>query len=88
MITVSAMMAAMNLTEQQLGFNLVYIATAIGAGSLIGSWMNDSGFWIVGRLSGFTERETLRSWTPMLTIIAVVGLIETLLFSITLPLAG
>ena len=37
MITVSAMMASMNLTPDQLGFNMVYIATAIGAGSLIGS---------------------------------------------------
>jgi GntP family gluconate:H+ symporter len=47
--------------------------------------MNDSGFWIVGRLSGFTERETLKSWTPMLTLIAVVGLVETLVVSMILP---
>jgi GntP family gluconate:H+ symporter len=43
--------------------------------------MNDSGFWIVCKLSGFTEKETLKSWTVLLTLIAVVGLIETLIFS-------
>ena len=61
MITVSAMMAAMNLTPDELGFNMVYIATAIGAGSLIGSWMNDSGFWIVAKMSGLSETEALKN---------------------------
>jgi H+/gluconate symporter-like permease len=25
--------------------------------------MNDSGFWVVSRLSGMTEKETLRTWS-------------------------
>ena len=29
--------------------------------------MNDSGFWVVGRLSGFTEKETLKTWTVVVT---------------------
>ena len=50
--------------------------------------MNDSGFWVVSRLSGFTERETLRTWTVLLTIISVVGLVFTWVLSKVLPFAG
>src|SRR5690606_19423698 len=44
MITTSSIMAPLVLTG--LPFHPVYIACAIGAGSLVGSWMNDSGFWV------------------------------------------
>jgi H+/gluconate symporter-like permease len=86
MITVSAMMAAMNLTPDELGFNMVYIATAIGAGSLIGSWMNDSGFWIVAKMSGLSETEALKTWTPLLLVLGGVSLLMTILLSNVLPL--
>ena len=72
-------------TQLTLGFHPVYLALAIGCGSKPLPWMNDSGFWIVGRLSGFTEKETLKSWTPMLTLIAVIGLVEAYVFSKILP---
>ncbi|MEQ9411941.1 MAG: GntP family permease [Fuerstiella sp.] len=88
MITVSAMMASMNLTQDQLGFNLVYIATAIGAGSLIGSWMNDSGFWIVAKMSGLTETEALKTWTPLLIVLGTVSLLMTILLSFVMPLTS
>lgn len=86
MITVSAMMAAMELTKQKLGFNPVYLATAIGSGSLIGSWMNDSGFWIFSRMSGLTEAEALKTWTPLLLVLGGVSFMVTILLSIVLPL--
>ena len=88
MITVSAMMASMNLTPDQLGFNMVYIATAIGAGSLIGSWMNDSGFWIVAKMSGLSETEALKTWTPLLLVLGGVSLLMTILLSYALPLTN
>ncbi|MEO2027835.1 MAG: SLC13 family permease [Fuerstiella sp.] len=88
MITVSAMMAAMNLTPDELGFNMVYIATAIGAGSLIGSWMNDSGFWIVAKMSGLSETEALKTWTPLLLVLGGVSLLMTILLSYVLPLTN
>jgi GntP family gluconate:H+ symporter len=47
--------------------------------------MNDSGFWVVSRLSGFTEKETLKTWTVLLTIVSVVGLLFTLLLSMLFP---
>ncbi|MCA9082436.1 MAG: gluconate permease [Planctomycetaceae bacterium] len=86
MITVSAMMASMNLTAETLGFNPVYLATSIGAGSLIGSWMNDSGFWIVAKMSGLTETEALKTWTPLLLVLGTVSLLVTILLSFVMPL--
>lgn len=86
MITVSAMMAAMDLTGDKLGFNPVYLATAIGSGSLVGSWMNDSGFWIFARMSGLSEAEALKTWTPLLVVLASVSLMMTILLSRVMPL--
>lgn len=88
MITVSGMMASFGLTAEQLGFNLVYICTAIGAGSCIGSWMNDSGFWIVAKMSGLSETEALKTWTPMLALLGIVSLVVTILLSMALPLVS
>jgi GntP family gluconate:H+ symporter len=66
----------------------IYLFLAIGFGATGFSWMNDSGFWVVSRLAGFTERETLRTWTPLLGVISVTGLALTLVASRLLPLAG
>jgi GntP family gluconate:H+ symporter len=41
---------------------------------------------VVSKLSGFTEKETLRSWTVLLTVISFVGLLTTLLCSVVIPL--
>jgi len=86
MITGSALMAAIIGDGAALPFHPIYIYLAVGFGSIVLSWMNDSGFWLVSRLCGFTEQETLRSWTLLETGISLVGLIETLLFSLWLPL--
>jgi GntP family gluconate:H+ symporter len=53
---------------------------------MILSWMNDSGFWVIGRLSGFSEKQTLRTWTVLLTFNSIVGLLATLLLSKLLPM--
>jgi gluconate:H+ symporter, GntP family len=70
-----------------LGCHLVYLALTIGTGSLVGSWMNDSGFWIVSRMGVLTETETLKSWTIMLASIGAIGFGFTLLLSLLLPMA-
>jgi GntP family gluconate:H+ symporter len=84
MITVSAIMAP--LVTAGLPYNTVYIACAIGSGSLVGSWMNDSGFWIYTKMSGLTEAESLKTWTPLLTVLGVTGYIVTQILSIVMPL--
>jgi len=87
MITTASLFAAMGVTSEMLGFHCVYLATAIGCGSLFGSWMNDSGFWIFARMGNLTEVEALKSWTIMLAMIAAAGLGITMLFAWLLPLA-
>ncbi len=85
MIVVSSMIASM-IGGIELGFNPVYLATAIGAGSLMGSWMNDSGFWIFTKMGRLTESESLRTWTPMLATLSIVSFAMTVLLSKVLPL--
>lgn len=86
MITTSAMMAAI-LGGTTLPYHPIYIFASIGFGSLVGSWMNDSGFWVVCKMSGFTERETLGTWTLLLVVVGVTGFLQVVLLSFLLPLA-
>jgi GntP family gluconate:H+ symporter len=85
MITGSALMYAIIGDGSGLPYHLAYVYLAVGFGSIILSWMNDSGFWVVAKLGGFTEQETLRSWTVLLTVISVTGLIETVILASVLP---
>ncbi len=62
-----------------LPFHPVYLALAIGCGSKPIAWMNDSGFWVITKMSGMTESEGLKYITPMTTSMGIVGLIVTLL---------
>ena len=86
MITTSAMMATFLPAKEALGFHPVYIAAAIGFGAQCGNWMNDSGFWIFAKMGGFTEVETLKTWTVTVSVMAVVGLLITVLFANWIPL--
>lgn len=86
MIVSSAMLVAM-VDLDTLGFHPVYLATAIGSGSLVGSWMNDSGFWIFARMGGLTEAQTLRTWTLLLVLMGLVGMAMTLLLAWAVPFA-
>lgn len=85
MITGSAMLGGL-ASPETLGFHPVYLATAIGSGSLIGSWMNDSGFWIFAKMGGLTEVEALKSWTILLMVLGGVSFAVTLLLANVLPL--
>jgi len=87
MITTASMFAAMGLTSESLGCNPVYLAMSIGCGSLVGDWMNNSGFWIFARMSMLTERETLKSWTVLTALLGTTGLGFTLLFAKLMPFA-
>ncbi len=82
MITAAGIMAPIlpvfNLNQP----NLALIVIAIASGATILSHVNDSGFWIVSKYLGMNEKQTLQSWTVMETIIAVSGLLLTLLFSL------
>ncbi|WP_151549892.1 MULTISPECIES: GntP family permease [Corynebacterium] len=61
--------AAAGYNEWQLG--TIVMATA--AGSVFASHVNDSGFWLVGRLMGMDVATTLKTWTVNQTLIGIVG---------------
>jgi gluconate:H+ symporter, GntP family len=87
MITTSGMLAPL-ATVDNLDFHPVYMATAIGAGSLVGSWMNDSGFWVFAKMGGLTEGEALKSWTILLCIMAFTALAVSVTLAIVMPMRG
>lgn len=71
---------------EQLGFNPLYLALAIGCGSKPIPWMNDSGFWVICKMSGMTEMETLKTTSTMMTLMGVAGLLVTMIFAHIFPL--
>ena len=60
------------------GTNPNLMALSIGAGSMVLSHVNDAGFWLYKEYFGVTIKDSLRSWTIMETILAVVGLLGVL----------
>ena len=85
MIIGSSMLAS-TVGDGSLPFHVVYLATAIASGSLVGSWMNDSGFWVFTKMGGLTETEGLKTWTPLLIVLGVTGFLMTILMASVLPL--
>jgi GntP family gluconate:H+ symporter len=86
-----AMMTAVGIlsglaTSGSLPFHPVYLALAIGCGSKPVAWMNDSGFWVITRMSGMTEGEGLKFVTPMTTLMGLVGLVVTIIGATLFPL--
>jgi Gnt-I system high-affinity gluconate transporter len=57
---------------------------SVGAGSLMLSHVNDSGFWLFKEYFNLSIQDTLRSWTLMETIVGVAGLIGVLLLQLIL----
>ena len=64
-----------------LPYNPVYLAMAIGAGSKPVSWMTDSAFWVITKMSGMTEAEGLRVVSPMSTAMGLAALLVTMVFA-------
>lgn len=60
--------------------NLMVLAT--GAGSLMFSHVNDSGFWLFKEFFNMSVKDTLKTWSVMETIVSVVGLIGVLCLSL------
>lgn len=84
MITAAGVVAPI-AAAGQLTYHPVYLALAIGCGSKPVPWMNDSGFWIIGRMSGMTEIETLRSASVMMSLMGIIGFLAVLAGAWLLP---
>lgn len=55
---------------------------SIGAGSLMFSHVNDAGFWLFKEYFNLSMKDTIRSWSLMETIVAILGLAGVLILNI------
>lgn len=85
MITASGILAGMSNTIS-LEYHQLYLGLAIACGSKLIPWMNDSGFWIVCKMSNLTEQEALKTFSPLLTIMGITGLIVIMIGASIFPL--
>ncbi len=58
------------------------LVLATGAGSLVLSHVNDSGFWLIREFFNLSVPQTLRTWTVAETIIGLAGLAGTLVLQL------
>jgi len=79
MTTASGIVAPIAAATGQTSPELLVLAT--GAGSLMLSHVNDSGFWLIKEYFNMTVQQTLATWTALETIIGVTGLLLTLALS-------
>ena len=49
--------------------------------------MNDSGFWVINRMSGMTIRESIRNVSFLMTVMAIFGLVTVILLAWIFPKA-
>lgn len=61
---------------------LALVIMAISAGSIFASHVNDGGFWIVAKYFGISERDTLKSWTVLESVLSVAGFAVAALVSL------
>ena len=83
MVTAAGVMSG--ISGVGLEFNTVYVALAIGCGSKIFTWMNDSAFWIVTEMCAMEEKETIRHFSFLSMVMGFSGLIIIMLLSKFLP---
>ena len=83
MVTGGALIAGILATLSQVpsASDVALLTLAIAFGATLFSHVNDSGFWLVSRYFGMTEKQTFASWSIMETIISVVGFLLVLLLS-------
>lgn len=55
---------------------------SVGAGSVFGSHINDSGFWMFKEFFNLSLKQTFLSWTVMETLISIIGLIGVLIINL------
>lgn len=82
MITAAGMMAPVLMVFDLTDPQKALIVLSIAAGATIFSHVNDSGFWLIGKYLNMTEKQTLRSWSVMETIVSVVGFLMVLLLGL------
>ncbi len=66
---------------QQTGASPELMVLATGAGSVMWSHFNDSGFWMFKEYFGLSVKQTFQTWTLMESTIGVVGIVTVMVMS-------
>jgi GntP family gluconate:H+ symporter len=67
-----------------MGVRPELLVLATGAGSILLSHVNDSGFWLIGSLFKTDVKATLATWSVLETVLSLAGLAGTLLLNVVL----
>ncbi|WP_434700748.1 GntP family permease [Trueperella pyogenes] len=71
--TAAGLMAPAVLAGNFSAVQIAAITIACAAGSVFASHVNDSGFWLVGRLLGMDVKTTLKTWTVQQALESLMG---------------
>lgn len=79
-------MTIMSSVAPTLGFHPVWIALACLSGSISGGHVNDSGYWVVTNMSGFTVLGGLKTYSLGGALIGIVGIIIAMIGAVLIPM--
>lgn len=71
-LTAAGIVAPLLISNPDVNPNLMVLA--VGAGSLMFSHLNDSGFWLFKEYYNLSIKDTIKSWSLMETVVAICGL--------------
>lgn len=82
MVTAAGLVAPVVETTGASAPLLAAITLAIAGGATVLSHVNDSGFWLVSKYLGLSEKETLQTWTVVSGIVGGTGFLVVALISL------
>jgi gluconate transporter len=84
MVTAAGLLAPIIEAGSYSAPHVAATVIAVASGATVLSHVNDSGFWLVSRYLGMSEKQTLRVWTIMETIVGLTGFAVVLVLSLFL----
>ncbi|TDW38523.1 GntP family gluconate:H+ symporter [Curtobacterium sp. PhB42] len=79
-VTAAGIIAPLAAADPSISPELLVLATA--SGSVMLSHVNDSGFWLFKEYFQLSVKQTFRTWTLMLSLQSVIGVVGVLLLSL------
>ena len=84
MVTAAGLLAPIIEAGSYSAPHIAATVIAVACGATVLSHVNDSGFWLVSRYLGMSEKQTLRVWTVMETVVGVTGFFVVLVLTLLL----